>query len=545
MSDLQIRALAVLQEALAFEGEELERFLDRRCAGDPDLRHEIEALLDHDSTLGDDFLETPILARFSDTDPLRRPPPPTPEWLGSYRVVGELGRGGMGSVYIGEQDEPVKRRVALKVARLADDEKVRARFRSECRALARLNHPNIAALYEIGTADDDYPFVALELVDGEAITTYCDRHGLDVRERLELYLGVCAGVQHAHEKGILHRDIKPSNVMVTEVDGRPTAKVIDFGIAYGLDEPLGTVTQDRQLVGSLAYISPEAAQHGKGELDTRSDVFSLGLLLYELLVGVLPYRLEGLSLFSRFTNDDLPRASVRLASFDDEKRLRLAEQRSVTPAMHLDTLRGDLDAILDQALMADRDQRYDSPSSLGRDLQSHLDARPISARPPSAAYVASRFIRRHVPLVTLALLLVVSMVVGTVLSVREARRAAEAAAQAEQARIEAEEVSRFLIELFEIGDPERNRDEPADVATLLDLGAERLRTELIEQPVTRARLLHTLGELATKLARYDQAERLIAEALELREDALDATHPDLFESINQLGVIYRLTGRLD
>ena len=556
-ADRERLVIELLSKALELDDDDRRSFLDRKCGADEELREELEALLAEESEIEDSFLEVPPAAGLADgqigvnsedSPTLDMPsaflPRPRPERLGPYRVVDTLGQGGMGTVYLGQQEQPVRRRVALKVIDAIHDSRQVRRFAIECQALAHLNHPNVASLYEVGVTEDDQPFVAMELVEGDAITAWCDQHKLRLRQRIELFFGVCAGVRHAHEKGILHRDLKPSNVLVTEVDGRPTAKVIDFGIARALDGPLlaegARASLDHQIVGSPAYMSPEAAA-GQRDVDTRSDVYSLGLLLYELLAGVLPFDLEGQSLatvLQRLARDDLSALGKRFSDLEPEHRQRIAERRMLRAERLQHRLRGDLGAIVSQATARDREQRYSSPADLAADLERHLANQPVAARPPSFSYLLGRTLRRRMGVVSAVSALILVLAAGIVASTREARRAN---LEARQAR----EVSRFLVDLFEIADPERSPEEPVDVRELLDRGAERLRHELVDQPLARARLLHTICEIYTKMALFEQAEALALEALELRQAELPAQHPDLLDSVNQLGVVYRRQNRFD
>ena len=366
-------------------------------------------------------------------------------------------------------------------------------------------------------------------------------------------------MRHAHEKGILHRDLKPANVLVTEVDGQPTAKVIDFGIARALGDPLHSGTQpmtlDHQIIGSPAYMCPEIAA-GERDLDTRSDVYSLGLLLYELLAGTLPFdirRIGLMNLLRRIAGEQSPELSARYDELDLECRQQIAADRSVASPRRLSRrLRGDLDAIVAKALALAPDDRYSSPADLATDLEHHLDLRPVTVRASSARYRTWRFVRRHRAMVASSLLLVSALILGLVGTAREARRANQAAdranhetERAREALAEAQKLSEFLVDLFEIADPERGGEGPVDIRQLLDRSAKRLQDELGDQPLARALFLHTIGEIYTKMALFESAETLIAEALEIRELELPADHPDVLESVNQLGVVYRRQDRLD
>lgn len=477
-----------------------------------------------------------------------------------------LGQGGMGTVYLAEQRRPVRRRVALKVLDAVHDRRRLKRFAAEGQALARLNHPNVASLYEVGAPEDGPPFVVMELVEGVAITDWCDQHRLVLRDRIELFFDVCAGVRHAHEKGILHRDLKPANVLVTEVDGRATAKVIDFGIARALGDPLleassETMTQENQLVGSPVYMCPELAA-GERNTDTRGDVYALGLLLYQLLIGVLPFNTQDIGLMDllrRIAKGRLPVPSARFAGLDQARRQELAGHRGTDERRLSRRLRGDLDAIAEKAVAREPADRYGSPTELAADLKRHLDIEPVEARESTSLYVIGRFLRRRAGIVLAVGALILVLVMGFVARTREAKRAnleAQRASQqadradqeAERAReslAEAQEVSRFLVELFEIADPERAPGEPVDVRELLDRGAERLQDQLGDQPMARALFLQTIGELYTKMALFEPAEALVSEALAIRENELPADHPDVLESVNQLGVLYRRQEKLD
>ncbi|MCP3961834.1 MAG: serine/threonine protein kinase [bacterium] len=548
--------MRLLSEAQELGTGARERFLAN--AGDPELRREVDAMLAGQPAVDDGFLEDRVGAGdLLGTSTLADVETPvienaeneaSPERLGPYRIVRALGKGGMGSVYLGEQEEPVRRWVALKIIDRVEDPRRLKRFASECQALARLSHPNVAALYEVGATEDQHPFVAMELVEGETITTWCDERGLSLRERLRLFLGVCAGIRHAHEKGILHRDLKPSNVLVTEVDGRPAAKVIDFGIAQALDEPLlpGTkpVTLENQIIGSLAYMSPEAAA-GKRDLDTRSDVYSLGLVLYKLLVGELPVDSDGRSFFEllrRLAKGNLPLPSARFAELDAERRADVAARRHLSERRLTRRLRGDLDAIVAKAITRDHEQRYSSPADLAADLERHLAIEPIEARPQTPVYVTTRFVRRRLGVVVSVAALILALVAGVVASAHEARRANLEADRATRALAESQAVSEFLVGLFEISDPRRSNGEAITARELLDRGADDLRSTFSDQPLAKARFLGTIGTIYRQLGLYERGEDLLKQRLALLEASPEADDLEVALACRQLAVLYLRAG---
>jgi len=385
-----------------------EAFLEKACAGDPSLRARIQALLDAHTRAEGFFDFVPPPPR---PDPSDSPAPAPPRdhdqaHIGPYRIVRRLGEGGCGVVYLAEQENPVRRAVALKVVRLGmDTERIIARFLRERQALAMMSHPCIACIYEAGATDSGRPYFAMELVEGERITTYCETRRLTIEQRLELFIQVCLAVQHAHQKGVLHRDLKPSNILVTGEDDSAMPKVIDFGIAKTID-PYGETAADatyaaEQFIGTPAYMSPEQAAEGRTDVDTRADIYGLGAVLYELLAGRPPFDSDGLmkkgldEMRRTLRNVDPPSPSALLRALPPNELASLAEGRQCTPTTLIATLRHDLDWVVMRALEKDPARRYPTAQGLASDLRRYLDHEPVTARPPGALYRLGKLTRRN------------------------------------------------------------------------------------------------------------------------------------------------------
>ena len=326
--------------------------------------------------------------------------------IGRYKLLQLIGEGGFGSVFMAEQETPVVRRVALKIIKLGMDTKqVIARFEAERQALAMMDHPNIARVLDAGSTDSGRPYFVMELVRGVPITTFCDANKLTTRQRLELFFPICSAIQHAHQKGIIHRDLKPGNVLVTMHDDKPVPKVIDFGVAKAAREPAAHAstrlfTEFRQLVGTPVYMSPEQAQMSALDVDTRSDIYALGVLLYELLTGTTPFDPQQLTEaayaeMQRIIREvDPPKASTRVSTLAAGKLTAVADQPPPATQQHWGrTLRGDLDWIMMKCLEKDRSRRYETANALARDIQRHLNDEPVEASPPSATYRLRKLMR--------------------------------------------------------------------------------------------------------------------------------------------------------
>lgn len=427
-------------------------YLERVALDDPEVAHTVERLLQARDQQRPNLLDDAV-AQFqldqtgdaldfdlaADLDIESHP------MVGGYKLLEKLAEGGMGIVCLAEQQEPVRRKVAMKLIKLGmDSREVVARFEAERQALAIMDHPNIAKIYDAGVSNQGRPYFVMELVRGVAINQYCDDAQLSIRERLELFIQVCRAVQHAHHKGIIHRDLKPSNILVTLHDGTPVPKVIDFGIAKALDQPLTTktlFTRFAELVGTPMYMSPEQAEVNGLDIDTRSDVYSLGVVLYELLAGVTPFdrdtfKTRGLDEVRRIIREESPQLpSRRIGKLDIEQATTVSKSRGMETRKLLISLKGELDWIVMKALEKDRQRRYESPADLVRDLQRYLDNRPVIACPPSTAYRLKKWARRNRWALRIAAILIAATTVTCAVSVwqmYQVRQAWRASQQREQ-----------------------------------------------------------------------------------------------------------------
>jgi len=426
--------------------DEAERrvLIERACAGDVALRKRVEALFAVQGA-ADDYFEAGSRGAPRDAGDAQGERLGTR--IGRYRLIRRAGDGGCGVVYLAEQVEPVRREVALKIVRPGmDTEEVIARFESERRALALMDHPNIARVLDAGATDSGRPFFVMEFVDGRKITDFCDAHRLGLRPRLELMIQVCLAIQHAHQKGVIHRDLKPSNVLVRMHDGAPTAKVIDFGIAKATGPEGGegpALTRGDRFVGTPAYLSPEMAAGG-ADLDTRSDIHGLGVLLHELLCGSTPFAGRGageagVETMRRLWREADPRPPSRsLAALPPAERAQVAARRGAEPAGLLKALRGDLDGISLKAMARDRERRYETAYGLASDLRRHLADEPVNARPPEVSYRVWKFVRRNRVAVGSGVLVAAAMLAATAISTRMFFRERQARAAEASLRVQAE-----------------------------------------------------------------------------------------------------------
>ncbi len=596
MNERNPREQAIADGALELPPAQRADYLKAACAGDLALEERVQALLEakqQSATAPETAVPKP-----RGTIAISLPPSEKPgDRIGPYKVLQLIGEGGCGMVYMAEQEQPVRRRVALKVIKLGmDTRQVIARFEAERQALALMDHPNIARVLDAGATETGRPFFVMELVRGIKITDYCDQNNLSTGQRLELFIQVCRAIQHAHQKGIIHRDIKPSNILVTLHDGVPVPKVIDFGIAKAMDQRLTDktlFTQFEQFIGTPAYMSPEQAELSGLDIDTRSDVYSLGVLLYELLTSRTPFDAKellaaGLDAMRRVIREkEPPRPSTRLSTMLDTDLTTVARQRHAPPPKLIHIVRGDLDWIVMKALEKDRTRRYDTASSFAADIQHFLTNEPVVARPPSTLYRVQKMVRRNRLAFAAAGAVSASILIGLVVSTwlflreKEARRLADREARHNQ------QVALFLEDMLKgVGPSVALGRDTTLLKEILDKTVQRVTTDLKDQPEVQAEIANTIGEVyralgqlkkaeemhrearklqgkatgsnpaavATSLtdlasvlrdqAKFAEAESLQREALALRRKLYGGEHPDVALSLNNLALVLRSQGKL-
>ncbi len=503
------RIKEIVGEALERAPSERAAYLAVACSGDASIRDQVESLLSAHAKAGD-LSQSALIGELLDT-------PSESHFVGPYRLFRKLGEGGMGQVWLAEQTSPVNRKVALKLIRVGMlHSVVLQRFQSERQALAIMAHPAIAKVLDAGATASGQPYFVMEYVDGPPITEYCDQKKLSIRDRLRLFIQVCEGIQHAHQKAIIHRDIKPANILVIEVDGNPRPQIIDFGLAKTVAPPLEgetLFTQAGAFLGTPGYTSPEQTDPAVADIDTRADVYSLGVVLYELLTGALPFdaqqlKKQPLEKVLQVLREEEPPSPSTKVSTDGKNSEAQAELRGVDQQELVSLLRGDLDWITMKALERDRERRYGSPHELALDLERYLENRTVYARPASAGYRLRKYIQRHRVAVAVAcgaLVLLIAFVVMQGIQIRRITRE----------RDRANRITDFMTSMFKVSDPSEARGNSVTAREILDKSSKEIETGLSHDPELQSQLMATMGQVYATLGLIPQGRSMLEKAVEI------------------------------
>jgi serine/threonine protein kinase/Tfp pilus assembly protein PilF len=545
---LAARAKALFDAVSEVPEGDLDEFLAKHCGDDDELAQRVRQLLSASKEAGS-FLEAgaPEMTPEIRHELARLRPEEPGDWVGQYKLLQKIGAGSFGVVWMAEQETPIRRRVALKVIKVGSSDEVIARFDQERQALAVMDHPNIAKVLDAGVTPNGRPHVVMELIRGIPITEYSDSEKLSTAERLRLFIQVCRGVQHAHQKGVVHRDIKPANVLVTVNDDVPVPKIIDFGVAKALQQPLGSLpffTHFEMMIGTPLYMSPEQAGLGSLDIDTRSDIYSLGVLLYELLTGRTPFDKETLTLAAteemrRIIREEEPKKpSTQISRLTDEALTTAARVRRTVPPKLASLVRGDLDWVVMKALEKDRRRRYETANAFAEDLQRHLECQPVEARPPGTLYRFGRLVRRNRIAFAAAVLVTLCVTAGLTVSMVLMKEARLEAAKSGQ-------VAHLLKDMLHgVGPSVALGRDTKLLREILDRTAADLERRLQQQPEVEAELRSTLGQIYRQFGEYQQAEAMHRRALLLSRACFGAESLETAQAMQDLGDAVQARGRL-
>ena len=546
LNDPEDRVQQLFSEAIAMGAEDRADYLAKAC-GDSAVRVQVESLIEAFETVNSvGFLSQPTGGSGSSSQEIGEQASGVDQvvgnalgsMIGSYRLIKELGEGGFGTVYLAEQEEPIRRQVAFKIIKLGmDTRQVISRFETERQSLAMMDHPTIAKVFDAGATENGRPYFVMEFVDGEPITKYCDRHRLTINARLVVFQRVCAAIEHAHQKGVIHRDIKPTNILIAQLDGEAAPKVIDFGIAkavHSSNRDQSLQTQGHQILGTQAYMSPEQTQAGDRDIDTRSDVYSLGVLLFEMLAGCTPIH----------SQDTTTKPSAMLRNM--KSLSSVAALRKTDAAKLCAIVTGDLDWIVMKAIESDRERRYGSANELSADIERYLNHEPVEASPPSFGYSARKFVNRHRVGVLFGTALVVVTILGLVGTSIFAVQSSGAAKEAQRELDRATEIKGLLGNMLTSISPEVAKGRDTSVMrSLLEESAERITNGEITDDIVRAEISSILAQVYLAIGDAKTAEPFARSAFATRELLLGVDAPDTMTTRGILADVLKELGERD